>query len=62
MLHWTHIIGRLVEGSNPLKPAEQKKWYANPVNAGKFTVKDFAKEIAGRSSLTRGDIENTLNN
>jgi hypothetical protein len=40
----------------------RKKWYANPVNAGKFTVKDFAKEIAGRSLLTRGDIENTLDN
>jgi predicted histone-like DNA-binding protein len=25
-------------------------------------VRDFAKEIAGRSSLTRGDIENVLNN
>jgi hypothetical protein len=32
------------------------------VNAGKFTIRDFAKEIAGRSSLTRGDIENTLDN
>jgi hypothetical protein len=53
---------RLVERRNPLKPAEPKKWYANLVNAGKFTVRDFAKEIAGRSSLTRGDIENTLDN
>jgi hypothetical protein len=25
-------------------------------------IKDFAKEIAGRSSLTRGDIENVLTN
>jgi predicted histone-like DNA-binding protein len=53
---------RLIERRNPLKPAVPKKWYASPVNAGKFTVKDFAKEIAGRSSLTRGDIENTLDN
>jgi hypothetical protein len=26
---------KLVERRNPLKPAEPKKWYANPVNAGK---------------------------
>jgi predicted histone-like DNA-binding protein len=53
---------RLVEKGNPRDAAAPKKWYANPVNAGKFTVKNFAKEIAGRSSLTRGDIENVLNN
>jgi predicted histone-like DNA-binding protein len=47
---------------NPLHPEQPKKLYANPVNAGKFTIKDFSKEIAGRSSLTRGDIENVLNN
>ncbi|MDR0370997.1 MAG: DNA-binding protein, partial [Prevotellaceae bacterium] len=47
---------------NPSNPAAPKKWYANSVNAGKFPIKDFSKEIAGRSSLTRGDIENTLYN
>ncbi|MDR1983895.1 MAG: HU family DNA-binding protein [Prevotellaceae bacterium] len=53
---------RVVEKGNPGNPEAPKKKYANPVNAGKFTLKDFAKEIAGRSSLTRGDIENVLNN
>ncbi|GHT69177.1 hypothetical protein AGMMS50239_35530 [Bacteroidia bacterium] len=53
---------KLVEKGNPAKPEQPKKYYANAVNAGKFTIKDFAKEIAGRSSLTRGDIENVLNN
>jgi predicted histone-like DNA-binding protein len=53
---------KLVERGNPSKPEDAKKWYASPVNAGKFTIKDFAKEIAGRSSLTRGDIENVLSN
>jgi predicted histone-like DNA-binding protein len=52
---------KLVERPNPQR-REERKWYANPVNAGKFTIRDFAKEIAGRSSLTRGDIENVLNN
>ena len=53
---------KVIEKNNPQQPAEPKKQYASPVNAGKFTIKDFAKEIAGRSSLTRGDIENVLNN
>jgi predicted histone-like DNA-binding protein len=53
---------KLVERINPLHPSDPKKYYANPVNSGKVTIKDFAKEIAGRSSLTRGDIENVLTN
>jgi predicted histone-like DNA-binding protein len=53
---------KVIEKGNPLNPAAPKKQYANAVNAGKFTIKDFAKEISGRSSLTRGDIENVLNN
>jgi predicted histone-like DNA-binding protein len=53
---------KVVERGNPSRPEEPKKKYANAVNAGRFTIKDFAKEIAGRSSLTRGDIENVLNN
>ncbi len=52
---------KVVERNNPQKPAETKQ-YANPVNAGKMTIKDFAGEISGRSSLTRGDIENVLSN
>jgi predicted histone-like DNA-binding protein len=53
---------RLIQKGNPSQPAAPKKFYPSAVNAGKFSVKDFAKEIAGRSSLTRGDIENVLSN
>jgi predicted histone-like DNA-binding protein len=53
---------KVVKKGNPGNPAAPKKKYANAVNAGKFDIKNFAKEIAGRSSLTRGDIENVLNN
>jgi predicted histone-like DNA-binding protein len=53
---------KLIEKGNPSQPTAPKKWYPSAVNAGKVTVKDFAKEIAGRSSLTRGDIENVLTN
>jgi predicted histone-like DNA-binding protein len=53
---------RVIQRVNPLDPKGPKKKYANPVNAGRFTLSDFAKEISGRSSLTRGDIENVLIN
>ncbi len=52
---------RLIQRKNPQKKSEVK-FYANPVNAGKKTLRDIAKDIAGRSSLTRGDIENVLIN
>lgn len=53
---------KIIEKGNPLKPTAPKKFYANAVNAGKITMRDVAKEIEGRSSLTRGDIENVLIN
>ncbi|MDR0560160.1 MAG: HU family DNA-binding protein [Prevotellaceae bacterium] len=53
---------RVIERKNPQTPQASGKFYASAVNDGKFTVRDFAKEISGRSSLTRGDIENVLEN
>ena len=52
----------VIEKSNPRDPKAPRKLYASPVNAGSLTIKDLAKDIAGRSSLTRGDIENVLVN
>ena len=53
---------KVIEKGNPLNPNAPKKQYASPVNAGKFTLKEFAKQIADRSSLSRGDVENVLSN
>ncbi len=53
---------KLITKENPQDKTAPKKVYASAINAGRFTIKDFAKEISGRSSLTRGDIENVLNN
>ncbi|MDR2969209.1 MAG: HU family DNA-binding protein [Tannerellaceae bacterium] len=53
---------RVIERINPGDKNAPKKQYASPVNAGKLTIKDLSAEIAGRSSLTRGDIENVLSN
>ncbi|MDR2425353.1 MAG: HU family DNA-binding protein [Prevotellaceae bacterium] len=52
---------KIVEKANP-QNRDQKKWYAIPVNTGKFGIKEFSKEISGRSSLTRGDVENVITN
>ncbi len=38
------------------------KWYASPVNDGKVTKGDLAKDIVGNSSLSRGDITSTIEN
>jgi predicted histone-like DNA-binding protein len=53
---------KVVARKNPQRRGDPPRWYANSVNAGKMTIKDFSKEIAGRSSLTRGDIENVISN
>lgn len=52
---------KLVEKANPAD-RNQKKFYANAVNAGTKTLRTIAEDIAGRSSLTRGDIENVFSN
>ncbi|MDR3245592.1 MAG: HU family DNA-binding protein [Prevotellaceae bacterium] len=51
-----------VQRPNPQNLAAPKKWFASPVNAGTLTLKEFAEKIAGRSSLTKGDILNVLSN
>ena len=51
---------RIIERAHPGNPKAPKKQYASPVNAGKLTIKDLAKDIASRTSLTRGDVENVL--
>jgi predicted histone-like DNA-binding protein len=53
---------KVVERGNPSNPSAAKKQYANPVNTGKMTIRDVAREISARSSLSRGDVESVLNN
>ncbi|WP_314824409.1 HU family DNA-binding protein [Prevotella histicola] len=52
---------KLVQKKNPQK-REEVKFYANPVNVGHKSLDDIACDIAGRSSLTRGDVSNVLYN
>ena len=53
---------KLIERRKPGTKTGPGKFYASPVNVGKKTLRDIAPDIAGRSSLTRGDIENVLSN
>ena len=53
---------KLIERRKPGTKTGPGKFYASPVNVGKKTLRDIARDIAGRSSLTRGDIENVLSN
>ena len=52
---------KLVQKKNPQK-REEVKFYANAVNVGHKSLDDIARDIAGRSSLTRGDVSNVLYN
>ena len=53
---------KLIERRKPGTKTGPGKFYASPVNVGKKNLRDIAHDIAGRSSLTRGDIENVLAN
>ena len=53
---------KLIERRKPGTKTGPGKFYASPVNVGRKTLRDIAHDIAGRSSLTRGDIENVLAN
>lgn len=53
---------RLIQKINPLKPDSQRKWYASPIKAGTINNYKLSKRIASRSSLTRGDVMNVIEN
>lgn len=53
---------KLIQRGNPSDATAPKKWYASPSLSGKRDQKAIAKEIAGRSSLTAGDVNNVISN
>ena len=52
---------KVMKRVNPQNRAEEK-WYAAPVNDGKITKMELAKEIVSTSSLSRGDVSNVIEN
>lgn len=53
---------KLVQRTNPQDKTAPAKWYANAVNEGKIGKREISCEIAGRSSLTSGDVSNVIEN
>jgi predicted histone-like DNA-binding protein len=53
---------KLIQKANPLEPGTRRKWYASPVKAGTINNYQLSKAIAGRSSLSRGDVMNVIEN
>ena len=52
---------KVVKKKNP-QNQEQSKFYLQNVKIGMKTTDDICKEIANASSLTKGDVLNTLSN
>lgn len=52
----------LVERPNPQDRKAPKKFYATPVWEGIVGIDELSDIIAGRSSLTAGDVSNVLHN
>lgn len=53
---------KLVERKNPGKKDDPAKTYATPVWDGMIEIEELSDIIAGRSSLTKGDVLNVLQN
>jgi len=53
---------RLIQKANPLEPENIRKWYASPVKAGTINNYQLSKGISSKSSLTRGDVMNVIEN
>ena len=52
----------LIERGNPLKPDNEKKWYAKAKSSGEFTFRKLSKEIAdGSSTVSDTDVLAVLN-
>lgn len=51
---------RLVQRANPRDLSQPKKFYASPVLSGRKTAAHLSEDVASSSSLTRGDVHNTL--
>ncbi|WP_320113679.1 HU family DNA-binding protein [Draconibacterium orientale] len=53
---------KLIEKANPRDLTAPKKFYASHVSSGRKTIKNISRDIEDKSSLSRGDISNVLDN
>jgi predicted histone-like DNA-binding protein len=52
---------KLIQRANP-RDRSKVKWYATTINDGRITKSEITKELASRSSLSRGDVSNVIEN
>jgi predicted histone-like DNA-binding protein len=50
----------LIQRGDPRNRNLPQKWYATPSNQGRISIEEISKDIAGASSLSRGDISNVI--
>lgn len=55
MLHYN-----LIQRADPRDRTLPQKWYAVPENRGRKSIGDISVDVAGSSSLSRGDIQNVI--
>ena len=53
---------RVIKRPIPMQPLAPEKYYAVPFKDGVITLRWLARKIAGRSSLTEGDVMSVLSN
>ncbi|WP_321376023.1 HU family DNA-binding protein [uncultured Draconibacterium sp.] len=53
---------KLIQKSNPRDLTAPKKFYASHASSGRKTIKTISRDIEDKSSLSRGDIGNVLDN
>ncbi|MCY1718799.1 HU family DNA-binding protein [Prolixibacteraceae bacterium Z1-6] len=53
---------KLIEKANPQDVTAPKKFYASHASSGRKTLKNISRDIEDKSSLSRGDISNVLDN
>jgi predicted histone-like DNA-binding protein len=52
---------KMIQRHDP-RDVSKVKWYATTVNDGKISKAEITKELASRSSLSRGDASNVIEN
>ncbi|MDL2222548.1 HU family DNA-binding protein [Bacteroidales bacterium OttesenSCG-928-M11] len=56
------MIYSVRKANNNINPEAKEKYYPYPKYANRVTLQEIARDIALASSLTRGDVENTIIN
>lgn len=54
------LIYHLIQRPDPRDRTKPAKWYATPSSRGRKNIEQISADVAGSSSLSRGDIQNVI--